>query len=200
MVLAEPTAPRAREDVRERILSTAYDLFCRHGTRAVGIDRVIAEAGVAKMSMYRHFHSKDELILAVLERRAQRWTIGFVQREVAARADTPAAQLLVMFDVFDEWFRRPDFEGCTFVNVLLEVADSTSEVHQASREHLRVIRAYVRDLAAAAGVADPDRFASQWHILLKGSIVAAGEGDVEAARAAGDVAALLLERELPTRS
>lgn len=196
MDMAEKQVPPVRDDARERILSTAYELFCKHGTRAVGIDRVIAEAGVAKMSMYRHFRSKNELILAVLERRGRLWTEGWVQREVTSRADTPAGQLLAIFDIFDEWFREPGFEGCTFVNVLLEVTDRDSPVHQSSREHLAVIRAFVRGLAEAAGAADPDMFARQWHILMKGSIVAAGEGDVDAARGARGVGALLIEREL----
>ena len=185
-----------RDDARERILSTAYDLFCPHGTRAVGIDRVISEAGVAKMSMYRHFRSKNDLILAVLERRRLLWTEGWVQAEIARRATDPADQLLAIFDIFDEWFRQPGFEGCTFVNMLLEVTDRDNAVHQASRDHLRVIREFVQGLAEAAGVRDPEMFARQWHILMKGSIVAAGEGDVDAARGARLVGVLLLRHEL----
>ena len=196
MERAQLPATRVRDDARERILSTAYDLFCTHGTRAVGVDRVITEAGVAKMSMYRHFRSKNELILAVLERRRLLWTEGWVQAEVTRRATEPADQLLAIFDIFDEWFRKPGFEGCTFVNILLEVTDRDHAVHQASREHLRVIREYIRGLAEAAGVRDPEVFARQWHILMKGSIVSAGEGDVEAARGARLVGALLLEHEL----
>ena len=185
-----------RDDARERILSTAYDLFCHHGTRAVGIDRVVSEAGVAKMSMYRHFRSKNDLILAVIERRGLVWTEGWVQAETARRATDPAERLLAIFDIFDEWFRQPGFEGCTFVNLLLEVTDRDNPVHQASRDHLRVIREFLRHLAEAAGVADPETFARQWHILLKGSIVSAGEGDVDAARAARLVGELLLRHEL----
>lgn len=196
MDVPETTVVHARDDARERVLRTAYDLFCRHGTRAVGIDRVIAEAGVAKMSMYRHFRSKADLVLAVLERRGQLWTEGWVQREVASRASAPADQLLAIFDLFDEWFHAPTYEGCTFINVLLEVSEPDSPVHQASRDHLRIIREFLQGLAAAAGVADPATFARQWHILMKGSIVAACEGDLDAARAARHVGALLLEREL----
>jgi len=183
-------------DARERILSTAYRLFCAHGTRAVGIDRVIAEAGVAKMSVYRHFRSKDDLVLAVLDRRAEVWTQGWVQAETAARASTPAGQLLAIFEIFDEWFRRPGFEGCTFINLLLEISDTDSAIHQRSREHLRLIRQFLRGLAQDAGVRDPDLFARQWHILMKGSIVAAGEGDVDAALRAQAMGRLLLEHTL----
>ena len=80
--------------------------------------------------------------------------------------------------------------------MLLEVTDRDHAVHQASRENLRVIREFLRGLAEAAGVGDPEMFARQWHILLKGSIVAASEGDVEAALGARQVGALLLEHEL----
>jgi AcrR family transcriptional regulator len=103
------------ESGRERVLATAYQLFSRHGTRAVGVDRIIAESGVAKMTLYRNFASKDELILAFLERREERWTRAWLQDTVERRAATPAQRLLTIFDVFGEWFARDDFEGCSFI-------------------------------------------------------------------------------------
>src|SRR5919107_6139337 len=93
----------ARERGRERILHTAYELFSRHGTRAVGVDRIIAESGAAKMTLYRNFASKDELILAFLERREERWSRAWLQAEVAWRADTAAERMLAIFDVFGAW-------------------------------------------------------------------------------------------------
>jgi AcrR family transcriptional regulator len=179
---------------RERILETAYELFSRHGTKAVGVDRIIAESGAAKMTLYRNFASKDELILAFLQRREERWTRAWLQAEAEARADTPAGRLLAIFDVFGEWFAREDFEGCSFINVMLEVADPEHPVHQASVKHLTAIRAYVADLAEQAGVPadEADAFARQWHILMKGSIVAAAEGDHDAGTRARELGALLL--------
>jgi len=179
---------------RERILETAYELFSRHGTRAVGVDRIIAESGAAKMTLYRNFASKDELILAFLQRREERWTRAWLQAEAEARALTPAGRLLAIFDVFGEWFAREDFEGCSFINVMLEVADSEHPVHQASVKHLTAIRAYVADLAEQAGVPaeEADGFARQWHILMKGSIVAAAEGDSQAGARARELGGLLL--------
>jgi AcrR family transcriptional regulator len=179
-------------DARTRILDAAYDLFSRRGIRAVGIDAIIRESGVARMTLYRHFGSKDELVLAFLERREQRWTKDWLQQEAERRADDPADRLLAIFDVFDAWFQRDDFEGCSFINVLLETADPDSVLHRASADQLARIRAYVAGLAKEAGVADPERLAHKWHILMKGSIVAAGEGDHEAARRAREVAALVL--------
>jgi AcrR family transcriptional regulator len=154
---------------RERILETAYELFSRHGTKAVGVDRIIAESGAAKMTLYRNFASKDELILAFLQRREERWTRAWLQAEAEARAET-------------------------FINVMLEIADPEHPVHQASVKHLTAIRAYVADLAEQAGVpaADADAFARQWHILMKGSIVAAAEGDHDAGTRARELGALLL--------
>jgi AcrR family transcriptional regulator len=180
---------------RERILDTAYDLFSHHGIRAVGVDRIIATSGVAKMSLYRHFRSKDALVLAFLQEREKRWTMEWLHAEASSRADDGAGRLLAIFDVFDEWFRTPDFEGCSFINVLLEFGDVDHPIRQATAGHLATIRGLVRDFAEDAGVADPEAVAAQWHILMKGSIVAAGEGDQEAARRAQEIGRLLLERE-----
>ena len=179
-------------DGRERILDTAYELFSRHGTRAVGVDRIIAEAGTAKMTLYRNFASKEELIVAFLARREERWTRGWLQAEVERRADTPQGRLLAIFDVFGEWFALEDFEGCSFINVMLELTDREDPARVASVRHLSVIREFLAGLAEAAGVADPEAFARQWHILMKGSIVAAAEGDAQAAARAQELGALLL--------
>jgi AcrR family transcriptional regulator len=179
---------------RERILDTAYDLFSRHGIRAVGVDRIIATSGVAKMSLYRHFNSKDSLVLAFLQEREKRWTMEWLHAEASRRAEDGAGRMLAIFDVFDDWFRQNDFEGCSFINVLLEFSED-GPIRQATTEHLATIRGLVQQFAEDAGVADPEAVACQWHILMKGSIVAAGEGDREAARRARALGELLLERE-----
>ena len=179
---------------RERILETAYDLFSRSGTRAVGVDTIIAESGVAKMTLYRNFASKDDLILEFLRQRDERWTRAWLQAEVTQREEQPGARMLAIFDVFGEWFARDDFEGCAFINVMLELDDRESRVRVACVGHLVAIRNFVRGLAVAAGVADADadHVAAQWHILMKGSIVAAAEGDTAAAGRARELGALLL--------
>jgi AcrR family transcriptional regulator len=179
-------------DGRERILDTAYDLFSKHGTRAVGVDRIIAEAGTAKMTLYRNFASKDELIVAFLAAREERWTRGWLQAEVERRAQGPEERLLAIFDVFDEWFEREDFEGCSFINVMLELSDREDPSRVASVGHLSVIREFLAGLAESAGIEAPEAFAHQWHILMKGSIVAAAEGDARAALRAKEMGELLL--------
>jgi AcrR family transcriptional regulator len=188
----EKASADSRPTARERILETAYDLFSRHGVRAVGVDTIIERSGVAKMSLYRNFGSKDELALAVLKRREERWTREWLQGEATRRGATPAERLLAIFDVFGEWFAREDFEGCAFVTVLLEIDERDSPVRAASVEHLATIRSFLRELASEAGVDDADAFARQWHILMKGSIVSAAEGDQRAAARAQEMGALLL--------
>jgi AcrR family transcriptional regulator len=191
MTAGERSGPR-RTSGRERVLETAYELFSRHGTRAVGVDRIIAESGVAKMTLYRNFASKDDLILAFLELREERWTRNWLQETVAGRAATPAQRLLAIFDVFGEWFARDDFEGCSFINVMLELDDPGSPVRRESVRQLSEIRGFIGGLAKEAGVQDADAFARQWHILMKGCIVAAAEGDQQAGARARELGTLLL--------
>lgn len=180
---------------RERILEAAYELFSRHGLQAVGINTVVEQSGVAKRTLYRHFASKDDLIVEFLRLREERWTKSWLQAEVEQRASQPTERLLAIFDVFHEWFQRDDLEGCSFINVLLEVEARESPVRQATVEHLAEIRVFLARLAEEAGIERPDDFARRWHILMKGSIVSAQEGDREAANRAQDVGRVVLERE-----
>jgi AcrR family transcriptional regulator len=185
------------ENARKRILLTAYDLFARHGIRAVGVDRIVAESGVAKTTLYRHFASKDDLVVAALELREELWSRDWLQREVERRGGPAAARLLAIFDVVGEWFRTDDYEGCLFTRTLLELGDRTTPPGAASVAALGRIRSWLVGLAEEAGVRDPARFAGQWQLLMLGSFVKAATGDVEAAAEASQVASLLLERELP---
>jgi AcrR family transcriptional regulator len=192
MPAAEVT-PQTKPDARERILETAYELFSRRAVRDVGIDEVIERAGVAKATLYRHFPCKDDLVVAFLERREERWTMAWVEQEARRRGATPEEQLLAIFELFDEWFHRDDFEACSFVNVLLEMGPA-HPVGQASVRHLASIRSVVARLAEEAALRGPESFARSWHILMKGSIVSAAEGDAEAAQRARAMAILLIEQ------
>jgi AcrR family transcriptional regulator len=194
--MTEDTATRQAptHTARERILETAYELFSHRGVHDVGIDELIERAGVAKATLYRHFPSKDELVLAFLEQREQRWTYGWVETEARRRGATPEEQLLAVFDLFDEWFHRDDFEGCSFITVMLEIGNLDHPVGRASADYLENIRSIVRTLAQEAGLRDPEAFALSWHILMKGSIVQAAEGDRDAARRAQALGRLLIEQ------
>ena len=180
-------------DARDRLVTAAYELFSQRGVQAVGIDAIIERSGVARQTMYRHFASKQDLVLAFLERREQLWTRDWLEAEVARRASDPREQLLAIFDVFDSWFRARDFEGCSFINVLLEHPGGGNPVHRAAVAYLAGIRQFLEDLARQAGIPDAQSFAREWHILMKGSIIAADEGDRDAAMRAKKVGALLLQ-------
>jgi AcrR family transcriptional regulator len=182
-----------KDSGRERISRAAYELFSRDGVRAVGVDAVIARAGTAKMTLYRNFPSKDDLILDFLRRREQVWTQEWLQAESQRRGDTPQEQLLAIFEIFSDWFTQPDFEGCPFLTTMIEVNDRDHPVYQAAVSHLANIRSYIEELAQAAGIAEPVSFACKWHILMKGAIMAAHEGDATAAMRAREMGELLLK-------
>jgi AcrR family transcriptional regulator len=192
--MSEPVALRAAKPrARERILESAYELFSRRGIRGVGVDEVIARADVARATLYRHFRTKDDLVLAFLEQREQRWTYEAVEAEARRRGSTPEERLLAIFDVLDDWFRRDDFETCSFIKVLLELG-ADHPAGKASIAHLENIRGIVCTLAEEAGLRAPAEFARSWHILMKGSIVQAAEGDLDAARRARAMARLLIDQ------
>jgi AcrR family transcriptional regulator len=192
-------SPAGGPSARDRILDTAYELFSRHGTHAVGVDAIVAGSGVAKMSLYRNFGSKDALILAFLRRREERWG-GWLIAEVESRAAEPAERLLAIFDVLGEWYARNDFEGCAFTKILFTIEDQEHPVRRAAVAHIDNVRSWLRELSAGAGVADPDGFARQWYVLMTGSLVAAHAGDTESAPRAGEMGRMLLSAALPERA
>src|SRR4051795_13299052 len=157
---------------RERLVAAAVELFYRQGFAAVGIDQVIAAAGVTKTTFYKHFESKDDLMVAAVERRdeweSQAW--GRAVREIAG--DDPAGQLLATLDVMDIWFNDPDFLGCMFLNTAIEFPNPHDPVHRAAAAFKRKCREHRRDLAGAAG-ADPggaEVFADCYTALIEGAL------------------------------
>ena len=177
---------------RERLIDAAYDLFSKEGVNQVGIDNILAKSGCAKASLYSNFKTKVELAIAFLDKREAVWTRGWLESEIKRRAKTPEGRLLAIFDVFDGWFHKKTFEGCSFINVLLE-SKVDSPIRQAAAIHLAKIRAIVRGLAEEANLREPETFAQAWHMLMKGSIVSAGEGNRNAAREAKRAARLVLD-------
>jgi AcrR family transcriptional regulator len=192
-VVTEAPVPEtaARKSIA-KIMAVAYELFSRRGVRDVGVNELIERSGVAKATFYRHFPSKDSLVLAFLEQRDKQWTVDAIVSEVRRRGSTPTDQLLAIFDVFGDWFLRADFEACSFINVLLEMGPA-HPLGQASIDYLARIRGHVQALAEEAGLQRPDEFARSWHILMKGSIVSASEGDMQAAKRAQQMAGWLIE-------
>ncbi len=193
---------------RDHLVDTAVELFARHGFHATGIDRVLKESGVAKMTLYKHFRSKDELILAALRRRDERFRNWFV-RAVEELGRTPRERLLALFDALEEWLARPDFAGCTFINASAEFGDPDDPIHAAAAEHKRLVLGYIRGLAQAAGTPDAEGLARQLMLLTEGAIVTAqvsgpvsgqgsgqGSGEIGAAAEARRAAEVLIGQAL----
>ena len=178
---------------RERILDAAYELFSRRGIQAVGVNEVIERAGVANATLYRHFPSKEKLVLAFLDLREQRWTKDLIEAGAMGRGSNPEERLLAIFDVLDEWFHRDDFEAGSFIKVLLELGPK-NPAGDASVRHLEQLRVIARQFAEEAGLRDTQSFAHSWHILIQGSIVVAAEGDLAAARRGKAMARLLIDQ------
>jgi AcrR family transcriptional regulator len=175
---------------------TAYDLFRRHGLHTVGVDRIVAEAGVAKTTLYRHFPSKDDLVVAVLHHHEQVWARGWLEPETSRRADSPETRILAIFDAFDEWFRQDSYTGCLFTNSLLETFEhhnDPSPVRAAAVSGLDHVSELVRRLSQEAGVLDP-AFPRQIQMLMLGSIIGALRGRLDAAQEARSAAQILLEQ------
>jgi AcrR family transcriptional regulator len=189
MLLAVSVRPSARQ----RILDSAYELFSRHGIRAVGIERIIAESGVARKTLYHHFASKTDLVLAFLDVREERWTRAWLEREITGLAATPAERPLALFDALDAWFRSGDFESCAFIRTLLETAEPDDPVHLRAVHRLDVIRSMLQEHAAQAGAPDPEDAAYQLQTLMMGAIVSASRGDVDAAARVRALAALIVD-------
>jgi AcrR family transcriptional regulator len=194
-----PAPEEAGADARERIIRTAYELFTRHGLTAVGIDRIVAEAGVAKTTLYRHFRSKDDLIAEVVERHHQLWLRDWLEPETRKRGATPAAQLLAVFETLDEWFGDQNFQGCLLINSLLEAHDRYGAVRHASIRAIDDVYAFLERLAVEAKTREPARLAQQIHLLVRGAIVAAAQGRPDAVQEASVLARQLIEQALPAQ-
>ncbi|BCP04652.1 TetR/AcrR family transcriptional regulator [Mycobacterium paraintracellulare] len=179
---------------KERLIATAYDLFTRRGISDVGVDEIVAKAGVAKATLYKYFPSKEDLVLAFLAQREELWTDEVIDRRPAEDTDDPAEQLLATFDVLDRWFHgRRDYEAWSFVKILLEVGDE-GRIGEACTVQLDRIRAIFARRARRAGLRNVRSFTWTFNGLIKGSIVCAAEGDRNAARRAKPMAAWLIEQ------
>jgi AcrR family transcriptional regulator len=176
---------------RDQLLDSATALFDHEGFHT-GIDRLVEAAGVARMTLYNQFASKDGLVLAVLRRRDEQ-VRSALARDVERRAVAPRARLLAVFDALDAWFRTPDFHGCLFIKAAAEHAQAGAAVRTLCAAHKRRQRDWLEGLARDAGAPDPAALAAQLAILVEGAIVSAQVGgDRHAAAVARSVAATLL--------
>ncbi|MFN8629250.1 MAG: helix-turn-helix domain-containing protein [Chloroflexota bacterium] len=192
-------APRGSvRDGRERILAAAYELFAAHGPDAVGVDAVVERAGTAKMTLYRHFPTKDALVVAVLDRREALWTDALFS-EAARRGAGPRDHLVALFEVLDEWVNATSFDGCTFIATLVASWPDRLDILAAAGAHLDRIHERIVEMARAAGLDGPEEIGWHWSLLMRGAIVSAQAGHRDAARIAGRIAAASLP-EAPSGS
>ena len=181
---------------REQLVDSAAEIFCREGFNATGIDKVLREAGVAKMTLYHHFRSKNDLILAALRRRDERFR-NWLVRTVEGNANDPRQRLLAVFDALEQWFSAPDFHGCMFINAAAEFGDLADPIHASAAEHKRLVRNYLETLAEDAGAKKPRQLAQQISLLVDGAVVAAQvSGDPSVTKTARAAAEVLIEAAL----
>lgn len=185
------TATKTRP-ARERLIDASIRLFGVGGIRATGIDRLLAEAGVAKMSLYKHFAGKDALVVAALRRRDEMFRETF--RAMVETRRGARARLLGVFDGLEKWFSRPGFRGCPFLNAAAELPEGGCEARLVIAEHKAWVHGQLRELAREAGAGEG--LADQLMLLFEGAIARAYvTGDARVAREAKRAAEVLLGSE-----
>ncbi len=158
-----------RKPVRQRIIETASEMFYRDGVRAVGIDAIIARCGVAKMSLYRHFPSKDALVAAWLAERNQAFWRRWDRAEATTGGDDPRGRIEAVLDMVATLVSRPQWRGCPFLNTGTEFPEPDHPARAVILANKRAVGERLRSLAAAAGARDPDLLAQQLQLLIDGA-------------------------------
>lgn len=182
-----------RPTKRDELIQKALTAFYRNGFQATGMDRLVVETGVSKTSMYKHFRTKEDLILAVLRLRDEQFR-NWMFRRMEESAGTPSGQIIAMFDAMAEWFAKPDYRGCMFIKASAEYQEADHPIHVQAAEHKRLIFNHLAQLARQAGATDPDTLARQIMLLTEGAIVTAHLGHTaDPAADAKKAAQLLLE-------
>jgi AcrR family transcriptional regulator len=169
--ISEAPYPEARPP-HERIVATARLLFCRDGIHATGIDRILAEAGASKMTLYARFGSKEGLVRAVLEQEGAAWRAQFFDA-LRRRSDDPRVRLEGLVAALADWLRSDDFTGCAFMNAVAEHTKGERWLRDLAAGHHAAILAFLAEQAAAAGYAEPALLARQLLLLIDGMIAAA---------------------------
>lgn len=167
-----------RPNKRDELVQKALKAFYRNGFHATGMDMLVTETGVSKTSMYKHFRTKEDLILAALRLRDEQFRNSLYRRMDELGA-TPREKLIAMFDALDEWFTEEGFRGCMFIKASAEYQEADHPIHAQSAEHKRLLYTYVHKLTRDAGASDPATLARQLLILKEGAIVTAHLGHTE---------------------
>jgi AcrR family transcriptional regulator len=186
---------REPSEARQRLLETADRLFYQDGVRTVGIDRIIAEAGVAKMSLYSHFPSKDDLILAVLKHREES-VLAFFRAAMDRHARKAKSPLRAFFAALKDFFESPGFRGCPFQNAAVELADPAHSGTEFARGHKQRFSEFLRGLVEETVGKAGAKVAPAVAILVEGAIMTAVlQGNPNAADVARDAALQLVGAE-----
>jgi len=181
----------------ERIITAASRLFCRDGIHATGIDSIMAEAGVAKMTLYNKFGSKEALVDAVLRREGEIWR-NWLQSALNEAGASPRDRLAALFGVLRQWFEHPDYFGCALMNAVAEYPKGEPHIRAVALEHKAAVGAILRNLAEQAGCLRIDELMGELTILIDGAIIAALiSGDPAAADAASRIFRLVLADHMP---
>jgi AcrR family transcriptional regulator len=157
---------------RDDLIDAAMRVFYRHGFQASALDSILEEGGLSRMTLYSHFKSKDELLIAAMRRRDEIFRNRMV-KFVELKSKSPRDRLLAVFDYHEQWFVGNEFCGCMFINTAAEFSDPRSAPRQVAAEHKQAIVRYLRELCEACGLDDPEGVAEQLNILLEGAIVTA---------------------------
>lgn len=155
---------------KDKVFQTASRMFYRHGYRAIGVDTLAAESGIGKMTLYRHYPTKDDLIVAYLKDSNDLFWRNF--EELTKDAPSAHEKLLAFFDGLQEYVTTPTCYGCPFLNVATEYPETNYAGHQVAIEHKQSVRAKFRQLAKVAGAKKPDILADQLFLLMDGAYMA----------------------------
>jgi AcrR family transcriptional regulator len=181
---------------RDHLVNVAMTLFYANGFHATGVEKIIKEAGVSKKTLYHHFTSKNELILAVLRKRDEVFRNNF-KRTVEKLATDPRDQMLAIFDALGQWFDEKEFSGCLFINASAEFSDDEDPCNIVCKEHKKLICDYIQTLAEKAGSKNPKELAQKLNLLADGAIVCANVGgDKDAAKKAQEMARVFVDLSL----
>jgi AcrR family transcriptional regulator len=185
---------------RQRILDTAADLFFREGYHAVGIDTIIERSGVAKMTLYRHFSSKNDLINAFIENTIEQFWAWFEQA-ISQHPESPRAQLVAIFEALASIVADPAFCGCSCLNAVVEFPQLKHPAHQIALQFKQTVHARFRDLGAQAGAKQPDMLADQLLLLLNGALMQGRiRGSTYSAHSVVQAAIVLVDAQLEAQA
>jgi len=194
-IVSMATTKAAKSEAKQRLLEAADRLFYQEGIRSVGIDRVIAEASVAKMTLYTHFPSKDDLILAVLQFREQQ-LLEFFGSAMKRHAKRRKNKLSAFFAALKDWFQSPGFRGCAFQNAAVELADPAHPASKFARDHKRRFADMLSSLVEDSLGKRATKLAPAINLLVEGAImVAVVQGNPDAATVAWTAAERLATGE-----